>query len=79
MNDSQTFVEFEVELDKAHVEFLDQEAARLGRTRNDVLCQAVDAHLDRIGRLFKEWNERRQREGEASRTGHTAKKPPTPD
>ncbi len=77
MTDKEELVEFDVELDEAAVEFLDQEAARLGCTRNDLLCRAVDEHLDRIGQLFRERDEKRQGQEEASRTEHGAKKPPT--
>jgi hypothetical protein len=79
MSNLEEFVEFEVELDKGHVEWLDKEAARLGCTRNDLLCQAVDAYLDRIGGLFKEREEWKKAEKKASRTGHTAGQPPTAD
>ena len=79
MSDGKEFVEFDVELDKANAEFLDQEAARLGCTSNELLCHAVDSYLDRIGQLFKERDERRQSKDEASRTGHGAKESPTAD
>ncbi|HZZ79627.1 MAG TPA: hypothetical protein VFE62_13990 [Gemmataceae bacterium] len=79
MSKPEDFVEFEVELDKSHIEFLDKEAARLGCTRNDVMCRAVDVYLNRMGKLFKEREERKKAKGEASRTGHTATKPPTED
>ncbi|MGD9721467.1 MAG: hypothetical protein AB7O59_09680 [Pirellulales bacterium] len=79
MSDTPNFVEFDVALNKADVEFLDQEATRLGCSRNDLLCRAVDIYLDRMGQLFKEWDKRRQGKEEASRTEHGAKKPPTAD
>jgi hypothetical protein len=79
MSNPEEIVEFEVELDEGHVGFLDKEAARLGCTRNDLLCLAVDAYLDRMGGLFKELEEMKKAQEEASRTGHTATKPPTED
>ncbi len=79
MTDTEELVEFDVELDKAAVEFLDQEAARLGCTRNDLLCRAVDEHLDRIGQLFREREEKRKGQEDASRTDHAAGRPPTAD
>ncbi|MBX7074051.1 MAG: hypothetical protein K1X71_12970 [Pirellulales bacterium] len=79
MADTPEFVEFDVELNKADVEWLDQEAARVGCTRNDLICQAVDRYLDRIGELFKEREKKRQEKENASRTGHGATESPTPD
>jgi hypothetical protein len=80
MSDTPNFVEFDVELNKADVEVLDQEAARLGCSRNDLLCRAVDIYLDRMGQLFKERDERRQsKDDDASRTEHRAKQSPTAD
>lgn len=79
MSDSKEYVECDVELNKADVEWLDQEATRAGRTRNDLICEAVDRYLDRIGELFKERAKNRQEKENASRTGHGAKETPTAD
>jgi hypothetical protein len=71
------WVEFDVELNKGDVEWLDREAARRGCTRNDLLCEAVDKYLDRVSELGTEREKRRERNDGASRTGHGAGKPPT--
>jgi hypothetical protein len=70
MADVPEFVDLEVELNKADVEILDQDAARIGCTRNDLLSWAVALYLDKKKELVEE---------EASRTGHGAKEPPTAD
>lgn len=49
MSESQEFVELDVELNRADVAWLDEEAARLGCTRNDLICVAVDLYLERAG------------------------------
>lgn len=77
MADATEFVEFDVELNKADVEWLDEEAARRSCTRNDLLCEAVDKYLDGVGELFIEREEWRRKDKEASRTGHKADEPPT--
>lgn len=49
MSESQQFVELDVELNAADVAWLDEEAARLGCTRNDLICVAVDHYIERAG------------------------------
>ncbi|MBX9791031.1 MAG: hypothetical protein K2Y37_19095 [Pirellulales bacterium] len=79
MTESTEFVDVEVELNKVDVEWLDQEAARVGSTRNDLICLAVDRYLDQIGELFKDRAKKRQEKEEASRTEHRAEDSPTAD
>lgn len=70
-------VDIDVELNKADVEWLDQEAVRLGCTRNDLICLAVDCYLDRLGQQSAPREPKSDKRGNTSRTGHTADKPPT--
>jgi hypothetical protein len=49
MSESQQVVELDVELNAADVAWLDEEAARVGCTRSDLICVAVDQYLERAG------------------------------
>jgi len=73
------FVDVDVDLNKADIEWLDQEAVRLGCTRNDLISLAVDCYLDRVGQQSAPGEPKSDERADTSRTGHTAGKPPTTD
>jgi hypothetical protein len=79
MSESQQFVELEVELNAADVAWLDEEAARLGCTRSDLICIAVDQYLERGGRSASSEGDRRQSLDDDSRTVDTAQGEPSTD
>jgi len=52
MSDRENFVEFEVELDKVDVEFLDKLAATRGCDRSAIINEAVALFIDRHRHLL---------------------------
>ena len=77
MEDLSMCVEVEVEFDKANIELVDAEAARLGCTRDDLIGKAVEFFIKRHRHVLRE--KKVEGEVQTSGKGHTADKPPTPD
>jgi len=79
MSDTPEYMEVEVEFDRTNIESVEREAARVGCSRDDVIGQAVGIFIERHRHVLEQKKVGVEGEKEASRTGHTAVKPPTSD